>query len=110
MSRTMAQSSPASRLAPEAHAGPLHRAPVRRLAVDDHLPGPGVHLVGAVGDHPRLSACSSEADLKWVFGAFAFAYALFEVPTRLAGRRLRAAEGADPHRALVVVLHGADRG
>ncbi len=52
---------------------------------------------------------TSVGDLNWVFAAFTLAYAAVRDPQRLAGRRVRAAQGADPHRALVVGLHGADR-
>jgi len=40
-----------------------------------------VCISSAQSDLIRDLGLQSEADLKWVFGAFAFAYALFEVPT-----------------------------
>jgi len=44
-----------------------------------------------------------------LFSAFALAYALFEVPSGWLGDFMGAAGGTGAHRAVVVVVHGADR-
>ena len=85
----------------------LWRTGLRLLAGDDHLPGPDVLGLGANRHRPRLGTqerCRSElricrvlVGLRPVRGA-----------QRLAGRHLRPAAGAHPHRAVVVGVHCAD--
>ena len=64
---------------------------------------------GVVAPTCRRIVASSVADLKWAFTAFAIAYALFEIPNRLARRRLGTPRHVDADRHLVVDMHGVDR-
>ena len=50
----------------------------------------------------------SKAQMGYVFGAFTFAYGLFEVSTGRWGRSLWLARRFDPHRGVVVGVHGTD--
>ena len=50
----------------------------------------------------------TKLDMGYVFSAFAVAYAVFEVPSRVVGRARRHAARPDAHRLLVVHLHDRD--